>query len=189
MFAPRTFAAFAAAAAAVAAVAVTAGTGKAAPPPSLAAHGGSDFAQLSSGIDQEQNGNVKSVQFEHVDGIHGLTAGKDSVTVEHDGMYMIVVAPQVFTEEGGVQRGKDPTRGCADTWFNVNDQDVPNSSVRLCQAAAHSTHVVVAQTVTPLKAGDVLRVKAKGDDVKFDATQPSEGPLIPSVILSVARVS
>ncbi|GAA0400196.1 hypothetical protein [Streptomyces luteireticuli] len=148
-----------------------------------------DFAQLSSAEDQVQDGSVKTVRLEQDDAHHGVKVTDDSVTVEHAGTYLIVVAPQVLTDKGGVQQGKDPTEGCVDTWFTINHQALPNSGVRLCQAAAHSTHVVVSQSAVPLKAGDTVQVRAKGDNVRFNAVQPSEGPLIPSVILTLARLS
>ncbi|MFC5723974.1 hypothetical protein ACFP1Z_27790 [Streptomyces gamaensis] len=195
MYVPRTLVALGTAAviAAVTAGAAPGGAGTAhtaaeRPAPGRAAKGPA-FAQLSSAVDQEQDGRVKPVQFELVDGRRGVDVTKDSVTVRHPGTYLLVVAPQVTTEKGGVQKGKDPTEGCADTWFAVNDKDVPNSAVRLCQAATHSTHVVVSQSVTPLKAGDTVKVRAKGVGVKFDATRPTDGPLIPSVILTLTELS
>lgn len=148
-----------------------------------------DFAQLSSAEDQVQDGSVKTVRLEHDDSHHGVDVTDDSVTVRHAGTYLIVVAPQVLTDKGGVQQGKDPTDGCVDTWFTINHQALPNSGVRLCQAATHSTHVVVSQSAVPLKAGDTVQVRAKGNNVRFNAVQPSEGPLIPSVILTLARLS
>lgn len=193
MYAPRTLVALSATAVLATTVAVAVGTATAdasrpdPAPPQLLAHG-SDFAQLSSAVDQKQDGTVNTVRFEQVDGRRGVDVTKDSVTVRRDGTYLMVVAPQVFTGRGGVQQGRNPTRGCVDTWFAVNGKDVPNSGVRLCQAADHSTHVVVSQSVSPLKAGDVLQVRAKGEDVTFDATRPTDGPLIPSVIFSLARL-
>ncbi|MBH1934421.1 hypothetical protein I5Q34_08985 [Streptomyces sp. AV19] len=186
MSAPRTFFALTAAALALAATAVGS-----TPAVSLSEDGGPEpeFAQLSSGVDQVQDGTVKTVQFEQADAYHGVEVTKESVTVRRTGTYLIVVAPQVYTDNGGVQEGKDPTTGCVDTWFSINDQSLPNSGVRLCQAATHSTHVVVSQSATRLKKGDTVKVRAKGDGVRFNAVQPSEGPLIPSVILTLTRLS
>ncbi|KNB52310.1 hypothetical protein [Streptomyces caatingaensis] len=147
-----------------------------------------DFAQLSSAQDQVQDGTVKTVRLEQDDAHHGVKVTDDSVTVEHAGTYLIVVAPQVLTDKGGVQQGNDPTDGCVDTWFTINGQALPNSGVRLCQAVTHSTHVVVSQSAVPLKAGDTVQVRSKGRNVRFNAVQPSEGPLIPSVILTLTRL-
>jgi hypothetical protein len=134
---------------------------------------GTAFAQLSSAVEQKPGGFVK---FEQQDSLMLMSATANSVTVEQDGIYLIVAAPQVTIT-------KDD--GCIDVWLVVNGQNVKNSGVRECQSQAENTDVVVSQTIMPLQKGDKLQVKTSGKDVKLDAiTAPGE-PLIPSIILTV----
>ncbi|MCF3104640.1 hypothetical protein IPZ58_24050 [Streptomyces roseoverticillatus] len=189
MYVSRTLAILTALGTAAAAAVVLVAAGAAPAGPDDRSSHGPAFAQLSSAVDQVQDGTVKTMQFELDDGHRGIDIGKDSVTVQHAGTYLVVVAPQVTTDQGGVQQGNDPTEGCVDTWSAVNGKAVANSSARLCQAATHSTHVVVSQFAAQFKKGDVLQAKTKGETVRLDATRPADGPLIPSVILTVMEVT
>jgi len=134
---------------------------------------GTAFAQLSSAVDQKPGG---FVQFELQDSLAIMSATVNSVTVEQEGIYLIIAAPQVTMIKDG---------GCIDVWFVVNGQDVKNSGVRQCQAEAENTDVVINQTIMPLKKGDKLQVKTSGTDVKLDAITAKGEPLIPSVIFTV----
>jgi len=134
------------------------------------------FAQLSSAVSQNPGG---FVQFELMDTLQRLQATKDSVTTVQGGNYLIVASPQVTATKDG---------GCVDAWIVLNEQDVKNSGVRLCQAKAGNTNVVVSQSIMSLKQGDKLQVKTSGKDVKLDAIKPQKGPLIPSIIFTVVQI-
>ena len=134
---------------------------------------GTTFAQLSSNIDQETG---EFVQFESQDALRRMSATINSVVVEQDGTYLIIASPQVTST-------KD--KGCFDAWIVVDGQDVKNSGVRLCQAQAGNTDVIVSQVIMYLIKGETIQVKTSGTDVKLDAISPQEGPEIPSIILSI----
>jgi hypothetical protein len=134
---------------------------------------GVSFAQLSSKIDQKPGG---FVQFESKDSLTRVTATANAVTVKQSGAYLIIASPQVTAIKDG---------GCFDAWLVVNGKNVENSGVRLCQAKAGNTDVIVSQAIMTLKAGDRIQVKTSGKDVKMDAIAPQGEPLIPSIIFSI----
>ena len=134
---------------------------------------GAAFAQLSSAVDQ-QPGNL--VQFANKDSLQGISAAANSVNILQKGNYLIIASPQVTATADG---------GCLDAWIVVNQMDVKNSGVRICQAKAGDTNVVVSQVMMSLKAGDKVQVKTSGKNVKLDAIEAKGEPLIPSIILTV----
>ena len=134
------------------------------------------FAQFLSAVSQQPGG---FVQFELKDTLQRLEATEDSITTDQGGNYLIVASPQVTATKDG---------GCVDAWLVLNEQDVKNSGVRLCQAKAGNTNVVVSQSIMSLKQGDKLQVKTSGKDVKLDAIKPQKGPLIPSIIFTVLQI-
>jgi hypothetical protein len=144
--------------------------------PPKAIQNGSAFAQLSSTLDQRADGLVR---FESKDTLQRMSATEDSLTTTQGGSYLIIASPQVTATKDG---------GCVDAWIAVNGQDVKNSGVRLCQAKAGNTNVVVSQVIMNLKKGDKIQVKSSGKDVKLDAIKPQSGPLIPSIIFTVVGI-
>jgi hypothetical protein len=134
---------------------------------------GTAFAQLSSTIDQQAGG---IVQFELKDSLEKMSATANSVVVEQEGTYLIIASPQVTATKDG---------GCLDAWLMVNGKNVKNSGVRICQAKAGNTNVVVSQSTMFLKKGDKLQVKTNGKNAKLDAITAKGEPLIPSIILSI----
>jgi citrate lyase gamma subunit len=141
------------------------------PPKSIS--DGTAFAQLSSSLDQ-QTGSV--VRMELKDSLRRMTATGDSVIVNQGGSYLIIASPQVTATKDG---------GCLDAWLVLNGKDIKNSGVRICQAKAGNTNVLVSQAMMQLKKGDKIQVKTSGKDAMLDAISPKQGPLIPSIIFSV----
>lgn len=141
-------------------------------PPGVVTHGAA-FAQLSSSVDQKPGG---IVQFETKDSLQKISATANSAIVTQGGSYLIIASPQVTATKDG---------GCLDAWIVVNGQNVKNSGVRLCQARAGNTNVVVSQVMMNLKKGDKIQVKTSGKDVKLDAINPQGEPQIPSIIFTV----
>ena len=131
------------------------------------------FAQLSSKVDQQPG---KFVQFESKDSLHGITATANSVTVMQGGTYLIVASSQVTATKDG---------GCLDAWIVLNGQGVKNSGVRICQAKAGNTNVVVSQLIMKLKKGDTIQVKTSGSNALLDSIAPTGKPLIPSIIFTM----
>jgi hypothetical protein len=141
-------------------------------PTNVPSHG-TAFAQLSSLVDQQPGG---FIQFESKDSLLNTSATINSVTVKQNGSYLVIASPQVTATKDG---------GCLDAWIVLNGKDVANSGVRICQAKAGNTNVVVSQVIMYLKTGDTLQVKTGGVNAKLDAIKAKQGPAIPSVILSV----
>jgi hypothetical protein len=142
-------------------------------PPNVTPVGKDAFAQLSSAVDQQPGGFVK---FEIKDSLKTVSATENSIIVQQTGTYLIVASPQVTAIKDG---------GCLDEWIVVNGQNVKNSGVRICQAKAGNTNVVVSQVVMALKKGDKIQIKTSGKDTKLDAIEVQGEPLIPSIIVTV----
>jgi len=140
--------------------------------PNAVPHGPA-FAQLSSSADQPPG---RLVQFESKDALQGIAATANSVDVIQPASYLIIASPQVTATGDG---------GCLDAWIVVNGQAVKNSGVRLCQAKAGNTSVVVSQVMMNLKKGDKIQVRTSGQKTKLDAIATKGEPLIPSIILTV----
>jgi hypothetical protein len=109
-----------------------------------------------------------------------MSATKNSIIPVQKGTYLVIVSPQVTATGDG---------GCVNAWIVVNQKDVKNSSVRICQAKAGNTNVVVSQNVLALDKGDTIQVKTSGNNAKLDAISPKGEPLIPSIILTVFGLS
>ena len=135
--------------------------------------GGNSFGQFSSGVDQQPGG---IVQFELKDSVQKLSATENSVEIQTAGTYLIIASPQVTAVKDW---------GCLNAWIVVNDKDKKNSGVRICQAKAGNTNVVVSQAIMALKKGDKVQIKTSGQNTRLDAIQPNGEPLIPSIILTV----
>jgi hypothetical protein len=134
---------------------------------------GPAFAQLSSAVDQ-QPGNL--VQFATKDSLQGLSSTANSVNILQKGSYLIIASPQVTATGDG---------SCLDAWIVVNQVAVKNSGVRICQAKAGDTNVVVSQVMMNLKPGDKVQVQTSGKNAKLDAIEAKGEPLIPSIIFTV----
>lgn len=132
-----------------------------------------DYTQLSSAIDQTET----NVTTEIIDAISGMEYDTDiGLTTGKKGDYAVIYAPQ--TGEG---------KGCNNYWLAVNDIDVANSNVRICQTHNRQTDVVISQGILELNKGDIITFRQSGD-LGIEATQPLNEPLIPSVIISVFKL-
>lgn len=129
------------------------------------------FAQLSSNVNQV--GVVISA--EQVDGLSRMRVEGKAVVVDHQGAYLVVLAPQTGAYAG-----------CSNYWMRVNDEDIANSNIRVCQTNQGDTTVAVAQSVLVLERGDKLTFVTSGV-LGIEATQPADEPLVPSVIISVVK--
>ncbi len=133
------------------------------------------YAQLSSDKDQAAgSGNI--VQMEQVDGVSGILVhqGLSStlIEVEKAGLYIVIAAPQSMA-----------IVGCLDLWFRVNDEDVDNSNVRLCQTDENQTDVIISQGALCLAKRDKLKIVMSGTGI--ESTKPTNEPLIPAIIFTM----
>ena len=128
------------------------------------------FAQLSSSENQSDG----PVSFDQIDGLQGMSYDFGTgLTADQAGAYLIVSAPQTGDK-----------KGCLANWITVNDAQVDNSNILLCQPA-NQPLVGVSQGVVCLAEGDVVNTVVDGDIVAFER----EGqPLVPSLIFTALRI-
>lgn len=157
-------------------------------------------AQLSSSRDQvARRSRAVAVTLNQQDLLINMRQQDGLVTVLSDGLYEVIAAPQV---------GRFPCRGdddeaplrTLDVWLQQNDVDVANSGVRL-SLVPHQTDVLVTQGALLAKAGDTFRVLMRdataetnkhagaGGRIGLLAIQPSIGPLIPSIIVTIIGIT
>jgi len=136
------------------------------------------FAQLSDLSDQQPvTTDPVPVKFNTNDFISGVKHNEENnpedIEIVSDGIYFIVAAGQVGRTSGSLLR-------FIDLWLSVNDRDVPN------------TYVLVCQAVMPFKAGDIIKVmmsvSAINNGMGLLTTKPLNEPVIPSIIFSMYRV-
>ena len=143
------------------------------------------YLQASSTITQCPGTAPDVVKMDITDAANGVTMADNKITVSEAGAYLIVAAPQVGREGVG-------PHGCFDLWLRVNGSDVANSNVQLCQdAGSRAKDVIISQGIVPLKAADVLEVMMSANNPKanicIEAIQPSNEPLVPSIIFSMIK--
>jgi hypothetical protein len=131
------------------------------------------FAQLSS-LNDQSPGNL--VRFEQRDSVLNMSVTDNSVEIKKDGSYLVIASPQVTATKDG---------GCLNAWILLNGKGVANSGVRLCQAKAGNTNVLVSQVIMYLRKGDMIQVKTNGVNSKLDAIQNGKNPAIPAIILTI----
>ena len=146
-----------------------------------------DYLQASSSITQTANTSPTMVTMDMVDASKGITLDRDgSITIKNSGAYFIVAAPQV----GRAGKG---SFGCFDLWLRVNDEDVDNSNVQLCNdKGSKAKDVIVSQSILFLKADDVLTLMMSTDNtvsyLAIEAIKPAGEPLVPSIIFSMFMI-
>jgi hypothetical protein len=139
----------------------------------VVAAGNTIYAQLSSAIDQSE-GQFKA---EIVDGLNGMEYDTDAgLTATKAGEYLIVFVPQTGADVG-----------CGNYWLRVNDWDVDNSNIRVCQTDPSQTVVAISQGIVTLEKGDTITFRMSGN-LGTQATQPVDEPLVPSAIITVYKL-
>ncbi|PKG99379.1 hypothetical protein [Paraglaciecola sp. MB-3u-78] len=149
---------------------------------------GKDIWMQASGsvtqrIKQDDVGQV--IHIDKIDGSNGvlLDPKTGSFTVESDGDYLVVAAPQVGRENPG----DNANFRC---WLRVNGENVPDSNVLLNLFHVDLKDVIVSQGLVHLNAGDVIQVLMATNNaaagVGVEAIQPTpDEPLVPSIIFSI----
>mgnify|MGYP000117866456 CR=1 FL=1 len=148
-----------------------------------------EYAQIISTIDQRPN-TVEpiAVTMDQNDEISGISHSSDhpaDIRITESGVYVLIAAPQV-----GRTSGNGPSH--VDFWLRKNGVDIPNSNVRCSITSDDHKDVIVNQTMSAFKAGDVVNVmmavEKAGEGLGIEAIKPSDRPLIPSIIFSMHKI-
>ncbi len=148
-----------------------------------------EYAQIISTKDQRPDTieptKIEMDQNDQISGIfHSIDCPAD-IQIEESGVYVVIAAPQV---------GRTSCNGPShvDFWLRKNNQDVANSTVRCTISGDSDKDVIVNQTMSAFKTGDVLNVMMAvgktGEGLGIEAIASTDRPLIPSIILSLHKI-
>jgi hypothetical protein len=148
-----------------------------------------EYAQIISTQDQRPDTTEPvPVSMDQNDGISGISHSIDNpadVKITESGVYVLIAAPQV-----GRTTGNGPSN--VDFWLRKNKEDIPNSNVRCTVTSDGHKDVIVNQTMSAFKAGDVVNVmmavEKAGEGLGIEAIKSSDRPLIPSIIFSMHKI-
>ncbi len=148
-----------------------------------------EYAQLISTQDQRPDTtDPVSISMNQNDGISGIEHSTDhpaDIGIVESGVYVLIAAPQV-----GRKSGNGPSH--IDFWLRKNNQDIANSNVRSTITDDNHKDVIVNQTMSVFKAGDVLNVmmavSKAGEGLGIEAIKTEGRPLIPSIIFSMHKI-
>jgi hypothetical protein len=146
-----------------------------------------EYAQIISTLDQRPNTiEPTAVTMDQNDEISGIGHSSDhpaNIQITESGVYVLIAAPQV-----GRTSGNGPST--VDFWLRKNGVDIPNSNVRCSVTSDGHKDVIVNQTMSAFKAGDVVNVmmavEKTGEGLGIEAS--SDRPLIPSIIFSMHKI-
>lgn len=148
-----------------------------------------EYAQIISTLDQRPDTIEPIPVFMDTDseivGIGHSTDHPADIKISESGVYVLIAAPQV-----GRISGNGPSH--IDFWLRKNKQDIPNSNVRCTIASDGDKGVIVNQTMSAFKAGDVVNVmmavEKTGEGLGIEAIKSPDRPLIPSIIFSMHKI-
>ena len=148
-----------------------------------------EFAQIISTIDQRPDTTdpvpVFMDQNDAISGIEHSNEHPADIRILESGTYVVIAAPQVGRKSGN-------GASCVDFWLRKNGEDMANSNVRCTVTDGKDKDVIVNQTMTPFKAGDVLNVmmavEKTGEGLGIEAIRTEGRPLIPSIIFSMHKI-
>ena len=148
-----------------------------------------EYAQIISTLDQRPNTTEPVPVFmDTCDEISGIEHSKDhpaDIQITESGVYVLIAAPQV---------GRTSGNGSShiDFWLRKNEQDIPNSTVRCTVTSDGDKDVIINQTMSAFKRGDVVNVmmavEKTGQGLGIEAIQSPNRPLIPSIIFSMHKI-
>jgi len=159
----------------------------------------SHFAQLSDSTTQNPGVTTPvSITLDTNDAIQGIShstsVDPEEITVNKDGMYLVIVQPQVGKTSGAQAIEFDT--------FLQNDTgsgfvDVANSNIKLTLKDQDLTDVIVRICVLDLISGDKIRfmqrVSNSGVGIGLKATAAEVGPptvpATPSIIIAIVRIA
>ena len=148
-----------------------------------------EFAQIISTIDQRPDTTdpvpVFMDQNDAISGIEHSNEHPADIRIVESGTYVVIAAPQVGRTSGN-------GTSTVDFWLRKNGADMANSNVRCTVTDEKDKDVIVNQTMTPFKAGDVLNVmmavEKTGEGLGIEAIKTEGRPLIPSIIFSMHKI-
>ena len=148
-----------------------------------------EYAQLISTQDQRPDTtDPVPVFMDQNDGISGIEHSIEdpaNIGIVESGVYVLIASPQV-----GRISGNGPSH--IDFWLRKNDTDIPNSNVRCSINDDGHKDVIVNQTMSAFKAGDVVNVMMAigktGEGLGIEAIKSTDRPLIPSIIFSMHKI-
>ncbi len=148
-----------------------------------------EHAQLISTLDQRPDStDPVSVTMDQNDAISGIEHSSDNpadIRIVESGVYVLIAAPQI-----GRTSGNGPSH--IDFWLRKNNQDIPNSNVRGTVTDDSHKDVIINQTMSAFKAGDVVNVmmavSKAGEGIGIEAINSTDRPLIPSIIFSMHKI-
>ncbi len=148
-----------------------------------------EYAQLISTQDQRPNSTdpvpVFMDQNDEISGIEHNTDHPADIRIVESGIYVLIAAPQI-----GRTSGNGPSH--IDFWLRKNNQDIANSNVRGTIADDSHKDVIINQTMSAFKAGDVVNVmmavSKAGEGIGIEAIKSTDRPLIPSIIFSMHKI-
>ena len=149
-----------------------------------------EYAQIISTIDQRpETTEPVPVFMDQNDQISGIEHSNDhpgDIRISESGVYVLIAAPQVGRTSGNGGAGH------VDFWLRKNGEDIPNSNVRCTIKNDDDKDVVVNQTMSAFKKGDVLNimmaVDKTGEGLGIEAIKTPNRPLIPSIIFSMHKI-
>lgn len=147
------------------------------------------YIQLSSTVNQIPASTAETlITYTHVDEqqIFAFTPTSGTITIPENGVYVYIAGGQCGKDSGSVQR-------IVDMWLKKNDVDVPRSSVRNSMNESTDAKVVIQNIGIRCVAGDTIKtyiaVNSTTNNPGLYATTPSVGPVIPSIIVTIFKVS
>lgn len=145
------------------------------------------YAQLSSLVTQvPESGRVSYAKTEVVNEILNmeLDEKKEAIIIKEPGIYLLISSVQVGS-------ANQDTIGYVDYWLVKNDKPVTNSNSRMTIDELNSTGVLTTQLVIMLQPGDRIKnaYAASGPAIGFVFFQPENEPAIPSLIVTVLKIS
>ncbi len=147
------------------------------------------YAQIISTIDQRPDTTepmpVFMDQNNEISGINHSVDHPADIRISESGVYVLIAAPQV-----GRKSGNGPSH--IDFWLRKNQKDIPNSNIRCTISNNDDKDVVVNQTMSAFKVGDIINVmmavEKTGEGLGIEAIKSTDRPLIPSIIFSMHKI-
>lgn len=148
-----------------------------------------EYAQIISTLDQRPDTTqpvpVFMDQNDEISGISHSTEHPADIRITESGVYVLIAAPQVGRTSGNGS-------GHVDFWLRKNQKDIPNSNVRCTITNNEDKGVVVNQSMSAFKAGDIVNVMMAvdkiGEGLGIEAIKTTDRPLIPSIIFSMHKI-
>ena len=148
-----------------------------------------EYAQIVSTLDQRPDTTeplpIFMDQNDEISGIEHSIENPADITVTESGVYVLIAAPQVGRTSG-------EGTGHVDFWLRKNGRDIPHSNVRVAIRNTDDKDVIVNQTMSAFKAGDVINVMMAvdtvGEGLGIEAIKTPGRPLIPSIIFSMHKI-